>query len=50
VSLVQQMKGKDRGREAAFCAAWNEKQKVWEQKGDNLQEWKCHQEKPDINS
>jgi hypothetical protein len=28
VSLVQQMKGKDRGREAAFCAAWNEKQKV----------------------
>jgi len=26
VSPVQQMRGKDRGREATFCAAWNEKQ------------------------
>jgi len=28
VSPVQQMRGKDRGGEATFCAAWNEKQKV----------------------
>jgi hypothetical protein len=45
VSPVQQMRGKDRRREATFCSLWYEKQKA-----NTLQERKYHQKKPDLNS
>lgn len=46
VSSVQQMGGKEKGREATFCAAWNRKQKVREQMANNLQERMYHRKKP----